>query len=59
MPPGKRNAGDAGPSWRKWGEPPTAPVEAPAQRRRWPVGFWALCIAVGIMAGLWFVGVAR
>lgn len=45
----RRYAGDAGPSWRKWGEPNI--VYGPFWRR-YPFGFWAFCGVAGILGGL-------
>jgi hypothetical protein len=47
-PPLRRYAGDAGASWRKWQGPQ---IEYAPFWRRYPFGFWAFCIAVGLLAG--------
>jgi hypothetical protein len=52
----RRYAGDAGPSWRKFGDPEIhyAPIW-----RRYPFGFWAFCTLAGIVAGLFVAAAAH
>ena len=44
----RRYAQDAGPSWRKFGEPR---IEYAPIHRRYPWGFWAFCAVLGAMGG--------
>ena len=51
----RRYAQDAGPSWRKWGEPV---IRYAPFWRRYPFGFWAFCVAAGVIGGLLAIGLS-